>query len=274
MVSEFKDVSCISELIDFIKKKGGNHNYYYHYTSWDSFKKIYEGKSFLLTRGNSPTINDQHEPTTKGAFLEWNKTYIGSFSYSSIENMAMWGLYGLPWEDAVRICIPRKGMKKWIDSIATVTTWENGSNGEVDCDRVFLTDIVYVTGISNSTNVELTHINSSIKTANLPGLQSVEHDPGMTGCIKNSAWQYENEVRLIIKLFEEVNCEKILVEIPDETIASIRVTTGPSFDRTDDDLYQKLKELGKIEDSKFHGLVKYKKLCSMCEQGEFKRKIY
>lgn len=64
----------------------------------------------LLTRGNSLNINDQHEALMKGSWSTWNRTYIGSFAYGQSENMAMWGLYGQPETDAIRIAIPRAEM--------------------------------------------------------------------------------------------------------------------------------------------------------------------
>ena len=67
-MSNLSDVKNVEELISFLETKGTNHNYYYHYTSWDSFVKIYTGSSFLLTRGNSLTINDQHEALMKGSW--------------------------------------------------------------------------------------------------------------------------------------------------------------------------------------------------------------
>ena len=78
-MSDLRDSQNIEELINFLKLKGNNHQYYYHYTTWDSFVKIYTCRSFLLTRGNSLTINDQHEAHMKGSWDVWNKTYIGSF---------------------------------------------------------------------------------------------------------------------------------------------------------------------------------------------------
>lgn len=78
---QLKDVTDVDALVSFLKTKGENHKCYYHYTSWDSFLKIYENASFLLTRGNSLNINDQHEALMKGSWSTWNRTYIGSFAY-------------------------------------------------------------------------------------------------------------------------------------------------------------------------------------------------
>ena len=100
------DIKSVDSIINYLEQKGKNHRVYYHYTTWESLKKIMENKSFLLTRGNSLKINDQHEANKKGVKEVWDRTYIGSFAFGSSENMAMWGLYGLPWEDAIRIAIP------------------------------------------------------------------------------------------------------------------------------------------------------------------------
>lgn len=59
--NEFKQLSTYSEILSFLETKGENHNFYYHYTNLESAIKIVECKSFLLTRGNSSAMNDQHE---------------------------------------------------------------------------------------------------------------------------------------------------------------------------------------------------------------------
>ena len=266
----FKEITTIEDLLTYLKEKGRNHNYYYHYTSWDSFCKIYNGKSFLLTRGNSLNINDQHEAIMKGSWEEWNKTYIGSFSFGAAENMAMWGLYGLPWEDAVRIAIPKKAMLAWIDGIKTAYLWKNTVQQSVDVE-VCLGDMVYVSGNSRSDNLQLTHRELTFETSNRYGLNGVSTDARMTGHIKNYAWRYENEVRLHIRLPHGTGYEKILIDIPEAVLSEISITTGPSFVYKGDGLYQSLLEKGKIQSSAFENLVHYRPLCSFCRKGPFVR---
>lgn len=268
---KYKDISDISELMGYLEQKGRNHEYYYHYTSWDSFAKIYEGESFLLTRGNSLSINDQHEALMKGAWEEWNKTYIGSFSYGHAENMAMWGLYGLPAEDAIRIAISRKAMNIWINDIHDVYLWENGPVSRIS-GEIHLSDIVYVNGKSNSNDLQLTNSNYTIWTTTKVGLHGVDRDPRMTGYIKNYAWRYENEVRLHIHLTRNTGYEKIMIKIPPAVLNTIEITTGPSFRYKSDALYKRLYEEGKINPSSFTNLVHYRPLCSFCQNSPFTRK--
>lgn len=270
-VEKFTEISSIDEIIAFLEKKGRNHNYYHHYTSWDSFAKIYLNMSFLLTRGNSLLINDQHEALMKGSWQEWNKTYIGSFSYGSSENMAMWGLYGLPWQDAVRISIPKKAMLKWLDSIESVQLWDGHPYGMIT-GKMCLCDIVYVNGEAGSNALQLTYRGNTVNTKSVKGLHGVANAPEMTGYIKNYSWQYENEVRLRVKLNCSTGYEKIMLKIPEEVRNEIEVTTGPSFQYKDDPLFSHLQQQGKVHASAFENLVRYRPLCDLCKYHSFERK--
>lgn len=228
-------------------------------------------KSFLLTRGNSLFINDWHEAFVKGAREEWEKTYIGSFSYGYTENMAMWGVYGVPEEDAIRIAIPRKAMNDWINDIREVYLWNNEPESWT-LGEIHLGDIVYANGKSNSNDLQLTHNNHSIYTITKNGLHGVDTDLRMTGCIKNYAWRYENEVRLHIHLTQKAECEKIMVKVPMAVLDTMEITTGPSFQCKQDTLYERLKNEGKINSSSFKNMVHYRRLCSFCQNSPFVRK--
>lgn len=267
-----KDVTDIPELLAYLEEKGRNHTVYYHYTSWDSFSKIYTGGSFLLTRGNSLTINDQHEAIMKGSMREWNKTYIGSFNFGHGENMAMWGLYGLPWEDAVRICIPKKAMLQWIDSIKEVYVWDGKKKKESLSARVRLSDIVYVSGEPAGSDLRLTRSDETLETKDKPALRAVDTRAEMTGFIKNHAWRYENEVRIHVRLPDSICYEKILITIPPEVLQEITVTKGPSFLHKGDAVYSKLFHEGKIRPSSFENLVRYRPLCQICKNAPFEKR--
>lgn len=272
-MSNIRTVRSVEEMIRFLIAKGGNHLNYYHYTTWDSVEKIVNNDTFLLTRGNATSINDQHEAIMKGSWQEWNKTYIGSFSYGESEIMAMWGLYGIPWEDAIRICIPRKQMIWWLSSINSVGIWQgNKVIAHTELFEKALTDVVYVSGQSENKNMRLTRAGESISTASIPGLHGIDQDPRMTGFIKNYSWQYENEVRLRIHLHQSDGSEKICIKIPDEVVRSMSFTTGPSFIRKDSTLYNELSQSGRLIESGFRNMVKYRSICSLCEHDSFVKK--
>ena len=265
-MTKITDVKDTYSMIDFLKQKGGNHEYYYHYTTWDALSKILSNKKFLLTRGNSLRINDQHEALMKGSWEEWNKIYIGSFAFGSSEIMAMWGLYGLPWRDAVRISIPKEEMRSWIKHIRRVKLFDNGRAVDYQGDfDVGLNDIVYVTGKKGTDNLRLTHNTRSITVSEINPLYGIDKAEEMTGYIKNYAWQYENEVRIRIRLANDTGYEKISIDIPDEVADSITVTTGPNFKWKDDRLLSRLSDEKRIRESGFMNLVKYRELCELCQ---------
>ena len=265
-MKKLSDVQNAEELIAFLQKKGCNHYNYYHYTNWDSLNKIVKNRTFLLTRGNSMHINDQHEAIMKGSKAAWDRTYIGSFSYGREENMAMWGLYGLPWEDAVRIRIPKEQMVRWISNINRVGLWDGKSIVGWNYDiAATLNDIVYVSGESGGQSLNLTHADDHFSTAKTPGLSAIDRNPKMTGYIKSYAWEYEKEVRIRIQTGEALGTEKIAIEIPPEVIDALTVTVGPSFTYKADELYNQLHKENRISESGYLGLVNLKSLCSMCK---------
>lgn len=270
---DFRDIYDIDTMIHYLKEKGENHESYYHYTSWDSLVKIMQNKSFLLTRGNSLSINDYNE-ARKGSREEWNRTFIGSFSFGSAEIMAMWGLYCLPWSDAVRISIPKDKMNRWQQSIHFIKPFVNGRTVEYRdrCD-VSLNDIVYVEGTKGSDSIKLKHGNKVINIKTVNTLLGVDISPRMTGYIKNSAWKYENEVRLRIQLENNnTSFDRISVDIPCDVVDSFIITSGPYFQAKNDALYRRLKIENRIKESGFTNDVNYRELCSLCQHESFLKK--
>ena len=269
MANNNVEIKDVASMIAFLKEKGVNHDKYYHYTTWDSLKKILKYKTFLLTRGNSLNINDQHEAHMKGSWEEWNKIYIGSFAFGPSENMAMWGLYGLPWHDAVRLSIPKHKMNTWVDSIQEIKLFENGKTESFhDSFDASLNDVVYASGAEGDP-IKYIYRGKNLN-AKLP--LGADKAKEMTGYVKNCAWQYENEVRLRIRLNHDTGFERIQVSVPDEVIDSINVTTGPYFRWKSEDLYEQLIHENRIKESGFKNLVRYKELCSMCQHESFVKK--
>ena len=275
---EFKQITTTPDLLEFLKKKGMNHNYYHHYTSLDSVIKIIASDFFLLTRGNATCMNDQQECQAKGSQELWNQTYIGSFSYGDSENMAMWGLYSLPWEDAVRISIPKNALLKWISSIDKVykVTLPVLKKEEIaPLPQVVLSDIVYTDGKQEETATRLYWNNSSMKVGE-NHFYDIDHEPEMTGFIKNDAWRYENEVRIHIQFDRDIQSERIGINIPPEVINSLMITAGPYcsgdlLERIAGKIPQLL-NTHQVQESGFKRLVNYRTLCSMCGKEPFVRK--
>lgn len=279
---EFKNINEITDVLSFLKAKGCNHKEYHHYTDLDSIIKIIHSGYFHLTRGNSTVMNDQHECLVKGSYDIWQRTYLGCFAFGESENMAMWGLYGLPWEDAVRITIPRKTMQNWIKNTHELYDVKNISGNLqrkplTTKATIKLSDIVYINGKRNFDSSKLFWNDTSISLSDKQGLSDIDRKPEMTGFIKNDAWKYENEVRIHVQFDNMVNTEKIAIKLSDDFTQSITITAGPYFSG---DLLQRIEERipqiindKQTGESSFKHLVNYKTICSICQYNKFKRKV-
>lgn len=278
---EWKNIDDIDELLTFLKQKGINHDEYHHYTNIDSLIKMIDSGYLLLTRGNSVNMNDQHECQVKGSIDLWDKIYLASFAFGKSENMAMWGLYGLPWDEAVRITIPKKAMKNWIEGIEEIYSAEfvNGKLRTNKLDVSFnksLSDIVYVEGKRLGIEKKIYWTEKSLSLKNKELLWNVDNDPKMTGFIKNQAWKYENEVRIHIQLNKKIFKEKIAIKLTDDLISSMKITTGPYFrgniiKKINDKIPSVLNQ-NQCSYSSFDRLVNYRSLCTMCRHENFIRK--
>ena len=239
----FNSIKSTKDLRNFLEQKGKNHKYYYHYTTWDTFIKIYENKSFLATNHQSSNLNDQHELRNK----KGDNLYHVSFSYGEAEIMPMWILYGIPKTQAVRIGIPRKNMKKWITEL---------QRDKKRFDMVTLTDIIY----QNKKWYSRLNLHK-----NLP--EDWKNSPDLVGCVKHYAWRYENEVRLLVSSPQKTD-ERIKLEFSDDIRDSFEIMTGPHFDIStckNRELYDELCKENRISQSIFKSNeVNYRELCGNC----------
>ena len=272
-LNELERINSPEEMRDFLERKGRNHNYYYHYTTLNSFQKICANQSFLLSRGNSQKINDQHEATMKGSYAEWNKTFFASFSYGSSENMAMWALYGIPWSKAIRIAIPQKAMVQWLESIKEIGVWavtnETCIPEKIIPSYKCLNDIVYVRGEKGDERFKVFHSGATRVIDNEGTFNKFDERECMTGYVKNYAWHYENEVRLKISVPDGVYAEKIVVDIPDAILTQCTIMTGPCFDNSNDSFINQMVSRFTFEKSGFDRLVRFRTICDLCEHKHF-----
>lgn len=272
----------IDELIDYLETKGSNHKMYYHYTNLDSAINILRSGYWHLSLGD--VMNDKHE-LTKGTEEKWKRTYISSFAYGSGENMAMWGLYGIPWEGAVRIGIPGRHMKNWINSIEKVYKVSPKSTGfnytkEIKVSPI-LTDVAYVSGKSDEKNYKIANGRDIVKLPVGMSYNSINNDTKITGFIKNAAWSYENEVRIKVSLNRPIEIKRVAVKISEEVLNSLELTTGPwSKNNFQEIISQELEKknclinFSNYENSIFKDKVELRSICSFCKSTYIAKQQY
>lgn len=257
------------KLADFLKYLSLTHTWYHHYTTLESLEKILKNHTFIMTKGASRKLNDLHEIDEKGVRETWERTYITCFGYTGEEsinytsntkgnfrgeeNMAMWGLYGKPKSEAIRISFPRETFFKLVNKASVKVKTDDTNNINEDIiDEIYPTDVFYAKGSNKDSALEFqTHIDKRIEF----GFYKINNDKEdnrlfeflknnkLTGCVKNYSWHYEDEVRIIarIKKVEEndnnvkndvkkvLKKNSIFLNIPDDLLKSFTITTGPNF---------------------------------------------
>jgi len=232
-------------------------------------------------------MNDMQE-ITKGNLTDWKSIYISSFAYGKSENIAMWGIYGLPHNEAASISFPSKIFSKWIPVIKSVYDPENNYK-EIDAEfEIQLTDVVYAGGKRGSDDQILKWNDKSLmieQSANPNNLRFISSEEQMTGYIKNYAWAYENEVRIRIKLDKPIAQKRIAIKIPEEFFSmrekaeNVKITYGPwNQDAVKEKKIQKFEAQLKadtsasiridnieISTSEFTNLVRLKETCACCQ---------
>lgn len=163
MNQDFMQLTSVDEVCAFLKERGSRHQNYHHYTSLPTLKLILNGNTWKLS--NPITMNDLQERQEKGAEEVWRQTVFASFCFGDSENMAMWGLYCFPRQDAVRISLPRKLMMQWL------TETEKSAD-------VLLSDVIYV---NHQKAHQLRWNNRRLDITEMPALANISHERAMTG---------------------------------------------------------------------------------------------
>jgi hypothetical protein len=277
----------IDGFVRFLRERGRKRRSFSHYTTLDSAHKIICSKRnyFFLSRGNLKTMNDQQEIQV-GPAKEWDKTFIGSFSWALGENMAMWALYGIPWHEAVRITIPRNAMTEWMEGLKDGTYQicpvidNHVVESRITPFDIAINDVAYILSNQRESTSNILYLDKTPFPLfdNNRNLWNIRESMEAVGYIKSKAWEYEQEVRIRLRTSSSTpKYEKIALELPDSVVASITLTTGPNFAKCESKLLKKIEtKLTQVnakvkikKQSDFVGLVQYRALCSFCKHEPF-----
>ncbi len=254
--TRFDEIDTSVELVHYLSSRAKttelSEQYVSHYTSYDVASKILSNK--MLHLNNPKNMNDGLEFSSDA--MDASKIYFTSFTLENRENIAMWSMYGQPWEKGVKLSIPKKIFMDWLKQIKEVY------NIDPDTCMAILSDPIneesFIASISRVAYVEWSD-EGDVKTiscgdAKNEKLKSVDVQL-LTGLIKDAAWAYEKEIRLRVDLKERTDVDRIAVAISNEVMDSLIVTTGPRFDEkvTGTDI----KRATRVEKSIFDGKLNY-----------------
>lgn len=262
-IAKFNEINNSIELAQYLTSKrkiyGLSEEYVSHYTNYEVAKKIIAGKKIQL--GNPANMNDGLEFSSPK--MDCSKMYFASFSIENSENIGMWSMYGQPWESGIKISIPKKLFVSWADKIKYVFHVKSDSNDIITTSpltenefKSSLSRVAYVEWDSSGNIIQI-RCGENSKNEKLKNIDSQI----LTGLIKDAAWSYEKEIRLRVDLNNEIPDKKVAVDIPDDIMRSIIITTGPRFNK-----YTSIKEFDNVSDirpSIFTGKLNYV-YCDKC----------
>lgn len=231
--TELNRLRSIKELIKFAEKNAESHRRFYHYTTLDSLTKILETKTLWLSKGNK--MNDLQEQT-KGSFNIWNETFLSSFCFGTSESIAMWTMYGIPWNKGVRLSFSGSEFIDWVKGVREVrSVYQNTPDRIVSVKNIVVTDVMY-TSYESSEKTEKIKLDSYnlIDTNNQFGEPNISRKDEITGYIKNRAWEFENETRVKVRVSSpSVTYDKVSIKLTDKLLASTEITLNPWIDLTE-----------------------------------------
>ena len=286
--AEFGRAQDADAVVDILQRSGSSRLYYRHYTSFSAFLSISDGWMFRLTRGDDPAMNDQLEWKYFGDVSMWRRTFIASFSCVTEESAAMWGLYGKPPNEAIRLSFSNKVLNSWMEFLArdeNAPEIEFSARPGEECRRkkvsrrsmdVSFGDVLYAAIGEDGKAGKYTYRGVGIPAGEFRALHpkgiDITKSPEITGFVKRSEWAYEEESRIVCKLHESLDrrdglgdldkVKYVYLPLPKEVLASVFYVLGPCIpERLYEMVDSKIKSLvpgAQISKSKYFGNLKFK----------------
>lgn len=200
-IKSLSEVRTIKDLISFldIETEDDCDFYYHHFTTFSKLEKILESEEWRFTPDS--TKNDLHEYQVKESSEKRDKILSVSLMRGDEDNMAMWAMYAIPWEDAVRITFTKEAVLKWKEIVTNYTRRTCG----IDCSIKFH-NIVYYQGFQdNNKNNSLLFDDQIKEKIDNEIFYEIQIPNELSSYIKNSAWKQEQESRLSIFFKEDYN---------------------------------------------------------------------
>ena len=270
-VTRFDEIDNPIEMVRYLTSKEKinklSEKYVSHYTNYETAQKIIDGKMFQL--GNPANMNDGLEFNSPK--MDCSKLYFASFSIEDGENIGMWSMYGQPWEDGIKISIPKKFFVSWAEKIQRVYNVDSETHNNIMdsplSEEKFKASISRVAYVKWDDSGHVVQIRCG-DAAHNERIKSVD-SPMFTGLIKDIAWSYEKEIRLRVDLSSAISGKKVAVDIPDDVMKSIIITTGPRFNKS---IGKEFGDISEVRTSIYNGKLNYV-YCDTCRKNNKEKNV-
>ena len=262
------------------------HSYYFHYTSSDVIKSIFNNHKIWIS--NVGRFNDHNDRE------QFNTPYFFSLCFSTgvNENLPLWYMYSGMNGQGGRLGIKKSAIKGFIGIDGSVKytlhELETDGNGKVtglkpntdiilkkDVDfSLRFKDVLYYQHSDEKGTVDIKY--NTMTNYNISKIEFEEYKKENIGFFKSLVWYYEKETRLLIELVgnirERIDPNKkyvITLDINEDILKHISVTFAPEIkdaqrEKTENELRELYPDL-RIEKSRYHGTVTMN-FCSKCSE--------
>ena len=262
MTERLKDLYSLEDLRAILSESGWLHNKgYFQYTTASAVEGMRKSHQIWLAAGSE--MNDLDEISRYDP-ERWKRMYVASFSASTHESIAMWAIYGSQPREAVRVQFRQQDVcavvdKARADGYVVEVGTDGGREGNIfKMKSIELVDVVYRR--KNSLALRATTVRDDFFRK--------ESDERrfriLAGCIKDYAWEYEYEVRILVELANDIPSNMLPARVAlsaDAMMENLKVRNGPCCD--DGLVSEKIKGV-EISPSHLYGRVKIKSLCKYC----------
>ena len=191
--------------LKMLRKAGRGHkNGLLHYTTMPSFKSMIDSRKVYFSLLNSS--NDKGECND-------NRHYMMCFTYGIEENVGLWGIYGIPWKESIWLKFPNRDIMDWLESAKNKELQyygvRNRGNPVLLKDanpKILISDVGYYDGEHGNI---FTHdrTNYRVPCNGRTGCNPCQ-DPRLAPYVKQWAWSYEHEVRIVLEFDKPVRNSK------------------------------------------------------------------
>ena len=211
-----EDIKDTDSLIEYLKYPYYGFSSAYHYTSLEALYKIFKYKTLRFSRMSA--MNDSFE---RELFCD-NKDFFFCLSKGKediFENFGMWSMYGKlnnsktnnPTKIGVKIYFSKENLLRLL----------------AENKEIIPHSVAYANIIENYENPKNLKVRVGSHTANISDFDIKKH----SGFLKDTAWKYENELRLRIPCTTERLTDKTKdIPISEGILGSLKIYPSPIYD--------------------------------------------
>ena len=268
--TKFSEIDNATDLVSYLNasERLDNSDHIYHYTTLPTVISMFKSKTWHL--GNAEKMND-HLEYENGDKQRWKNIFFSSFMAEDKESIGMWSMYSQPWENGVKIAIPRAAARKWIRNIKEIfeidlaTKQLTGNTMFVEQEHLILSAVAYSDADSHTVTKNNKDVLrwSNVSNNNIVNAVRI---PELTGFIKDMAWSYEKEMRIRAEFKNIHDYRRIAISLPEEVMETMTITASPLFKgNLVDKLQREISRQLYVEKSLFTGRLNIRTICEGCD---------